>query len=450
MSTNAMNNFLFKFKKEHRAEPVVGNTVRIPNFADKTTQIGAHGFVVYGNASNADLSNAGDALKNIRFGNTTIFPAADKMPDGFSPDQVLEDGKKPGLHIGDLHAAGITGKGITVAIIDQALNTEHVEIKDNIIHYESIGYPDEETASYHGTAVSSILAGKTLGVAPDAKIVYFAANNHKDDSGKIFLEPETRAIIEQYLPPDVKYDDFIRDIQNRRHLKDAQFQQLAVRIMRQLPSELMARIENARQEITFDNYAAALRKILFMNARLPKDKRISAISISWGTFTEDKECAKLISLLIESGVMVLPTSSEQFYGPNGAFMTVDREMNSDADDVKSYSAGFWKTYSQQPENVLLVPSGGRTVAGFYNDNHYIYCGADGGKSWATPYLVGVYALAKQVMPTLTPEHFFDIAHKVAATNDKTGNNAIIQPQRIVEYLQNENLLQRQNVDSKGR
>lgn len=444
------DNFIFKFSKQPAAKPFEGNTVRIPNFADKTTQIGAHGFVVYGNASDSDLSNAGDAIKYIRFGNTTKFPSADKMPANFDPDTILEEGKNPGLNINDLHNLGIAGKNVTVAIIDQALNTEHVEIKDSIIHYESIGYTDEETASYHGTAVSSILAGKTLGVAPDTKIVYFAADNHKDNSGKIFLEPETRAIIEQYLPSDVKYDDFIKDIQNRRHIKDAQFQQLAVRIMRQLPSELMARIENARQEITFANHAAALRKILFMNARLPKDKKISAVSISWGMLGVNEECTKLISQLIDSGVMVLTTDSHRFYGENGAFITIDRRMNSDADDIKSYDVGFWQKNIQQINNRLLVPAGGRTIAGFYNNEHYIYCGANAGKSWSTPYLVGVYALAKQVMPDLTPKHFFEIAHKTSVLNDTIGNNVIIQPQKIVEYLQNEILLQKQQVEAKAR
>lgn len=443
------DDFIFKFKKEPRAKPVFGNDIRVPNFSDKTTPVGAHGFVLWGDASNVDLSNAGSALSNIRFGNTTIFPSVDKMPKDFNPDKVLEDGKAPGLHISDLHAAGITGKGIIVAIIDQTLNTEHIEIKDNIVHYESIGYTENEKASYHGTTVSSILAGKTVGVAPDTKIVYFAANNHKDNSDKVFAEPKTKAIIEPYLPTDIKYDDFITDVQNYRHLKDKQFQQLVIGIMHRLPSDLVTRIENARKEITFDNYAAALRKILFMNARLPKDKKISAVSISWGTFTKDAECAKLINLLIESGVMVLPTSSEEFYGKKGAFTTIDREMNSDADDVKSYSAGFWKTYSQHPEDTLLVPSGGRTVAGFYDDSHYIYCGSDGGQSWATPYLVGVYALAKQVMPTLTPEHFFSVAHHVGASNQKLGNNVIIQPQRIIEYLQNEKLLQKHYMDTKN-
>ena len=389
------DSFIFKFSKQPGAKPFEGDIVRVPNFLDKTTPIGSHSFVLNGDASAVDFSDSGEAIKYIQFGNTTKFPSADKMPTGFDPDTVLEGGKNPGLHIRDLHKAGITGKGITVAIIDQALNTEHTEIKDSIIHYESIGYAENKKADYHGTAVSSLLAGKTLGVAPDTKIVYFAANNLTSGYG------------------------------GEKPLKMGEV------------------------DVYFANYATALRKILFMNARLPKDKKISAVSISWGMLGANEESTKLINQLIESGVMVLTTDSYRFYGDNSAFITIDRRMNSNADDIESYDVGFWQKNIKQINNRLLVPAGGRTIAGFYNNEHYIYCGANAGMSWSTPYLVGVYALAKQIMPNLTPKHFFEIAHQTSVSNDKVGNNVIIQPQKIIERLQTEKILQQQNVEAKS-
>ena len=66
-------------------------------------------------------------------------------------------------------------------------------------------------------------------------------------------------------------------------------------------------------------------------------------------------------------------------------------------------------------------------------------------SWATPYLVGVYALAKQIAPNLTPHRFFEVAHQTAVSNGKTGDNKIVQPQKIIQYLQNEMVLQQQNT-----
>ena len=67
-------------------------------------------------------------------------------------------------------------------------------------------------------------------------------------------------------------------------------------------------------------------------------------------------------------------------------------------------------------------------------------------SWSTPYLVGVYALAKQIAPNLTPHYFFEIAQQTAVSNGQTGNNKIIQPQRIIQQLQNEMVLQRQTTE----
>ena len=443
-------NFTFKFQKAPRAEPVRQNDIRVPNFSDKSVKMDAHSFVLWGDASNVDLSDAGEVIKYIRFANDTVFPSKDKMPDGFNPEQEFQEGLNPGLHVRDLHALGITGKNITVAIIDQPLNTEHVEIKDNIVHYESIGYPEYIEASYHGTAVSSILAGKTLGVAPDAKIVYFAAKNVKNNSAKVFAEQSVKEEIERYLPKDIKYEDFVNDIENNRYVVDKQFKEFLFGIMQSFSPELVKRIQNAKskKEPFFDNYAAALRKILFMNARLPENQKISAVSISWGGLGMNEECSNLIKQLIESGVMVLTTDSHRFYDKNADFITMDRQMNMSADDIESYDAGFWKDEIELVNNKLLAPAGGRTVAGFYDDNHYIYCGADSGMSWSTPYLVGVYALAKQVMPTLTPQHFFDVAHRVGASNDKIGKNVIVQPQKIIEYLQNEKILQ--NTETKGR
>ncbi|MBP3545414.1 MAG: hypothetical protein J6J82_03870 [Alphaproteobacteria bacterium] len=438
-----MQDFLTVFKKNDGAKPIAQNFIRVPDFNDKTHELEAHSFVLYGDASEVDLSNAGDMLPCIRFNSKTKFPSTDKMPDGFNPQQVLENGKAPGLNIADLHTMGITGKGITVAIIDQPLNTEHIEIKDNIVHYESAGYPEHIEAQFHGTAVSSLLAGKTVGVAPDAKIVYFAANNTKKT--RTLANKEFQKILRQHFPKNINFEETIKDILDGRHQTDAEFRYKINQIIETLPPDIKEQALSVKTEIDFTHRANALRKILFMNARLPQDKKISAVSISWGMLGTDPESTKLIKKLIESGVMVLTTDSHRFYGNKAAFTTIDRNMNSDPNDIKSYEAGFWKANKDKWHERLLVPAGGRTIAGYLDYDDYIYCGANGGMSWSTPYLVGVYALAKQIAPNLTPHRFFEIAQQTAVSNGKTGNNKIVQPQRIIQHLQNEMFLQQQNT-----
>ena len=47
----------------------------------------------------------------------------------------MENGKNPGLGIRALHGQGITGEGVSVAIIDEAIFLEPPEFSDRIVDY---------------------------------------------------------------------------------------------------------------------------------------------------------------------------------------------------------------------------------------------------------------------------------------------------------------------------
>jgi hypothetical protein len=66
-----------------------------------------------------DLTGRSNDLSYSIFDSKTVWPAT-LSPD-FSPSDILEIGKNPGLGIRSLHDRGITGRGIGVAIIDQPL-----------------------------------------------------------------------------------------------------------------------------------------------------------------------------------------------------------------------------------------------------------------------------------------------------------------------------------------
>jgi hypothetical protein len=65
------------------------------------------------------------------------------MPEAFSPDTLRELGLDPGLGVRQLHEAGITGKRVGVAIIDQTLLVNHVEYADRLRLYEQINVGGE-------------------------------------------------------------------------------------------------------------------------------------------------------------------------------------------------------------------------------------------------------------------------------------------------------------------
>ena len=375
------HNSVFKVAQTE-SKPFVYKFANVPDVADAKPH-GEWWFALY----NADISNI-DLVKNINqikyveFDDRTVFPSAEKLPKGFEPKKWLENGKNPGLGVRDLHAKGITGKGVTVAVIDNMLNIDHQEYKDNLIHFEVLGYPVEIPIEFHGPAVSSLLCGKTVGVAPDAKLVYFASSQFKG------TENEKPGMAGLFISNDI----------------------------------------------------AALKKVLEMNEKLPKSKRISGVSISRGWYNTDnnlaQEFTEVVNKLEETGVLVLTTNAEDYYGDIANFSTVDRIPNSDPDDPRSYVPGFWENGNMS--GMLLAPAGGRTTAGPESKDEYMYSGAYSGMSWATPYIVGTWALAKQVYPNLKPKEFFEIARETGyrLDNHHGGYNIIIQPTKIIEYLQN--------------
>ena len=124
-----------------------------------------------------DLTDRLHDLQNAVFDARTRWPA--KLPAGFIPAETLERNKNPGLGVRTLHARGITGRGIGVGIIDQALLTEHVEYADRLRLYEEIHVLRSPPADMHGTGIASIAVGQTVGVAPGANR-YFIANYYKN------------------------------------------------------------------------------------------------------------------------------------------------------------------------------------------------------------------------------------------------------------------------------
>jgi hypothetical protein len=117
----------------------------------------------------------------MTFDTRTVWPPAVRLPEGFSPARLLKDGTNPGLGVRGLHERGIDGRGVRMAIIDQPLKPDHREFVDQLERYEEVavsGAPPQ----MHGPPVASIAVGKTCGVAPAARLSYFAVPMWKPDN----------------------------------------------------------------------------------------------------------------------------------------------------------------------------------------------------------------------------------------------------------------------------
>lgn len=321
--------------------------------------------------SNMDLSTYNPRL--ITFDSKTIFPKnSDKLPQGFNPSAILEERKNPGVNVRNLHAKGITGKGISVAIIDQTLGS-HREYADSLVFYKEFDEFLFSNASMHGSAVTSILVGKTCGIAPEAKVYYYSAQN--------FKICETSQI----------------------------------------------------KKIFSHNYAAALNDILNLNETLPADKKIQAVSVSWGEMSDvdgKEEWIKAFNRAKETGVAVICTSLEKDYGLRICSLGLSIEGN--PDNPFDYVAGPWKQNSSA--DVLAFPVGNKTFAAPQGDDVYMHA-SQGTWSWVSPYYTGLFALAKQVNKDITLEAFHQKALQTGCFREGLGT--IVQPEKLIESLQRE-------------
>ncbi|NIO48974.1 MAG: hypothetical protein GTN73_06015 [Candidatus Aminicenantes bacterium] len=130
---------------------------------------------------NCDLRDKAELLESMRFDSLTEWPAPDKLPEGFFPQELLEEGKNPGLGLRSLHKEKIDGRGVGIAIIDQPLLLGHIEYTSRIMRYDAtnlVGF----SPAMHGPPVVSIAIGKDIGVAPGAALTYFAVPMWEDDN----------------------------------------------------------------------------------------------------------------------------------------------------------------------------------------------------------------------------------------------------------------------------
>lgn len=363
-----------------------GKLDRIPEYNEKNPDIFQTDFRGYDLRDLKIGEDKLDVIKKANFNTGTKWPVA--LPDGFNPGEIIEIGKNPGLKVRELHKQGITGKGVGVAILDQQLLVDHIEYKDRLKFYEEINLSsDDNRAQMHGAAVASIAVGKTVGVAPEADLYYIAKENG------------------EYIG-----EEFIMD---------------------------------------FTWVAMSIDRILEVNKTLPDDKKIKVISISVGWNNDNKgykETMEAVKRAKEEGVFVISTVLNLTHG--WGLLGVGREWGSDPDDYNSYIPGSWwergfYSSGMYSNRILLVPADGRTTASPAGNEAYVHYPA-GAMSWAVPYMAGLYALACQVKPDITPDEFLKATLETGDIVELERNGRtyklekIVNPVKLIERLKESN------------
>jgi hypothetical protein len=327
--------------------------------------------------SSLDFRNSMDVLRHSSFDERTIWSASEFIPEGFDPEAILEIGKNPGLGIRSLHSMGVTGRGVNIAIIDKPLLVQHQEFTDHLHLYEEIGYEPDSLADMHGVAVASIAVGKTVGVAPEAGLYYIGARSSDWREDGTFT-------------------------------------------------------------YNFSYYAEAIRRILAINDELPEGHKIRVISMQVG-FSPDRASVEEVMEAIEAakneGMLVICSSVEDIHGFK--FHGLGRDPLADPDRFESYRPGLWWAEDFYEGQLffdrLMVPMDSRTTASPHGSNEYAFY-RQGGWSWSIPYIAGIYTLAAQVQPDITPEHFWYLAMSTGRFIDIEYDGGIIPFGPIVDPI----------------
>jgi hypothetical protein len=268
------------------------------------------------------------------------------------------------------------------------LLVDHQEYKDQLRWYEEADGAIGMEPAMHGAAVASIAVGKTVGVAPDADLYFFATYFCNTTGG--------------YADND------------------------------------------------FACLAKSVDRVLAVNAQLPTGRKIRVISISVGwdsTSKGYKEITDAVNAAKAAGMLVICSSVEDIHGFK--FNALGREPLSDPDQFTSYEPGiFWANTFYDPTgktadffaNRLMVPMDSRTTASPTGVDEYVFY-REGGWSWSIPYIAGMFALAVQVKPAITPDEFWNLGLQSGQTIQLSHAGKaipfgpILDPAKLIEKLQ---------------
>jgi hypothetical protein len=180
--------------------------------------------------------------------------------------------------------------------------------------------------------------------------------------------------------------------------------------------------------------AESIDRIVKVNKMLPEGSKIRVISISLGINDKLKgydKVSEAINAAKEEGIYTVYVESDPYIG-------LGREPLDDPEDAASYGKGiFWKN-SLLTDVGLLVPMDSRCTASPTGENDYVFY-RTGGMSWSVPYVAGLYALACQVKPDITPEIFWKATMQTGTPfSDNSGNvktvGKIVNPAALIESL----------------
>lgn len=181
--------------------------------------------------------------------------------------------------------------------------------------------------------------------------------------------------------------------------------------------------------------ARCIERIVEVNKMLAQDRKIRVISISLGIaggqWYGTEQALAAIEAAEKEGIYTVYVGSDKYWG-------MGREPLEDPGEFSSYGKGlFWRNRKMN-ETILLIPMDSRCTASPTGVNDYVFY-REGGMSWSVPYVAGLYALACQVKPDITPDIFWEAAEATGVNMYEDNSEIdivgkIINPVALIESL----------------
>lgn len=352
-----------------------------------------------------DFKDESSVFYTFTFDTMTKWPGDDKMPEAGLPGRILKQGKQLGLDLCSLAQQGITGLGVSVAVIDKPILSTHEAFGSNFHYIEVLpDHPNLERSYYRGAAVAGLLAGKH-GVAPDANMYYFAVFDDTDLYVQYAEGIEKLLEVQEALPEQEKI---------RLAVIGQGLDPVDVATGSNGARDLSKAIDKARQEGIIVIYPG-MPGLSFTGAGCPpeKDRNNPANYEVWTWANSKREIAQKLQ-------SQAPRSWDDAISVLIGLLTQEKDLDSlQAEAINSF---LYIAYVYQEQinfeewlainlaesaQALAVPVDYITVPNVTGDGEYTYYGS-GGLSWSIGYVAGLATLGLQVDSDVTQQEIFEL------------------------------------------
>lgn len=374
----------------------------------------------------ADFTEDGDIFRTFSFDTATQWPDDENMPEPGLPQRLLAQGKYLGLGLNALRQRGITGQGVTVAVIDKPLLKDHEAFGSRLRYIEvGPGDSDGEGLSYHGAHVAGLLAGKD-GVAPDATLYYFAV--HEGTTPYLQYAEAIHKMLE--LQDSLPEPDKIRVAVVAQGAENPSTSEGVL--------ELFQAITKAREQgiiVLYPRMSGLAVTGAGCPPHLDRDLPENYEAWTWTRVKRDvagelrarsadswEDAVYILKQMLvhEDALDALQAAAiETFIGVAYAFM----------DYLEFHD--WLAMVLDEAEQALAVPVDYITLPNAQDAQGYTYYGS-GALSWATGYLAGLAALGVQVKPDVTEGEILELLWDTATPFD--GSTRLVNPAGFIDSL----------------